>query len=101
VGVLLTRGNPTILYPEQLLTFRVETPVTVSTERSMQAFRYVEPEDYNGPGDYNAGPMARRPPPYPPYYAYPYPRYYSGYFWGPGFYYGGSIYIRGGHRRFR
>ena len=100
VGVLLTRGNPTVLYPEQLLTFRVETPVTVSTERSMQAFRYVEPEDYNGPADYNAGPMGPHRPP-PPYYAYPYPRYYSGYFWGPGFYYGGSIFIRGGHRHFR
>jgi len=30
IGVLLTRGNPTIVYPEQVLTFRVE-PIAIST----------------------------------------------------------------------
>ena len=29
IGVLLTRGHPTILYPESVLTFRIEAPVTV------------------------------------------------------------------------
>ena len=103
VGVLLTRGHPTVLYPESVLTFRVEAPVTVSTETAPQAFRYVSPGDYersygmqarmspqSGPGYYSA-------PGYYPYgyaYGYPYPYAYPyGYWglgfglgWGPGFY---------------
>ena len=92
-GVLLTRGHPTIIGPESVLTFRVEAPVTISTERSSQAFRYAEPQDYNRPA------LATRPP-YPPrpayYTGYPYP-YYPNY-WGPGYYYGPGIVFRG---RFR
>jgi len=64
-GVLLTRGRPTIIPPEAQLTFRLEAPLTVSTDRSRVAFRPVVP------GDYQGGPMERRPPrlaggPYPP-----------------------------------
>ena len=33
-GVMLTRGNPTVVYPEQVLTFQLENPVTVSTGRA-------------------------------------------------------------------
>ncbi|HTB14185.1 MAG TPA: hypothetical protein VK752_21585 [Bryobacteraceae bacterium] len=100
-GVLLTRGHPTIVYPETMLTFRVNQDVTVSTERSVQAFRFVQPADYQG-----APALARRPmPPGPPYaagyapyggYPYPYP-YYGGYpYWGPGFgfYFGPGFYGR-------
>jgi len=100
-GVLLTRGNPTIVYPETMLTFRVNQDVTVSTERSMQAFRFVQPADYE-----QAGPaMARRPLPprpypyaagYAPYgYGYPYP-YYGYPYYGPGFgfYFGPGFYGR-------
>lgn len=91
-GVLLTRGHPTEVYPETMLTFRVNQDVTVSTERSMQAFRFVQPADYE-----QAGPaMARRPMPprpgygygYAPGYGYPYP-YYGYPYYGPGFYFGG------------
>src|ERR1039457_4216418 len=46
VGVLVTRGHPTLLYPEQILTFRVEAPITVATEAAPQAFRWVSPNDY-------------------------------------------------------
>ena len=101
IGVLLTRGRPTLIYPEQVLTFRLETPVTISTERAPLAFRYVEP------GDYQQAEMQRRPPPtmrvagppayygpgyYSPYYPYPYP-----YMYGPGLglgigFYGGGFY---------
>jgi hypothetical protein len=105
VGVLLTRGHPTVLYPEAVLTFRVEAPVTVSTETAPQAFRYVSPGDY---GQSN-GMQARMSPPYgqgyyaaPGYgygyaypYAYGYPYGYWGGFglgWGPGFYYGRGFY---------
>jgi len=52
VGVLLTRGEPTIVRPEQMLTFRVEAPVTFSTERSQAAFHFIEPGEFGsgGPG---------------------------------------------------
>jgi hypothetical protein len=90
-GVLLTRGNPTVIFPETMLTFRVNQDVTVSTERSAQAFRYVQPADYEQP----AQTLVRRPLPprpmygyAPGYYPYGYP-YYGGYpYWG-GVYFGG------------
>ncbi len=107
IGVLVTRGHPSVVYPEQVLTFRIQAPVAISTANAPMAFRYVEPNEYGnnpeyrgqpGPGpDYaNAGP----PPAPSPYYAaaYPYPApYYYGYgygypYWGPsiGFYFGGG-----------
>ena len=45
VGVLLTRGRPTVIYPESVLTFRLAQPVTISTDRAPQAFRYVVQRD--------------------------------------------------------
>jgi len=121
VGVLLTRGHPTVIYPEQLLTFRIDAPVMISTEQAPQAFRYVEPDDYDRPSYAGNRPpprLAGAPPPAPYYgyaygYGYPgyYPGYYAGYYpyyWGPGFsfyfgrgYYGRGFYGRGfgGHRR--
>ena len=83
-GVLLTRGRPTIIPPESLLTFRLESPITVSTAYGQTAFRPVTSADYA------PKPRARQvvrpyyPYPYPPpyaYYPYPYPypypyRYY-------------------------
>lgn len=105
MGVLLTRGHPTIVYPEQVLTFRVEEPITIATDRAPQAFRYVEPEDYNQ-GLQASRPMSPpRPPPslygYPPY-GYPYygPAVYP--YWGPSFafFYGPGFYGRGYYGRF-
>jgi hypothetical protein len=96
-GVLLTRGNPTVIFPETTLTFRLNQDVTVSTERGSQAFRYVEPSDYE-----TAAPaMVRRPPPPRPAYmygpGYGYPYYGYGYpYWGPSLYFG---YGRGFGRR--
>jgi len=95
IGVLVTRGRPTIIYPESQLTFRLAKPVTFSTERAPQAF-----VDANTANNARAA-LQPRPPayegcpapgcaPYPrPYYYgpyYPYP-----YYWGPsvGFFYGG------------
>jgi hypothetical protein len=105
VGVLLTRGAPTVVYPESVLTFRVEAPVTVATDRAPQAFRYVEPGDYDranqeaaqGPPRMHA-PGPPPPPygypyygPYPYYYGYGYPYYWGnfGIYWGPRYYGGG------------
>jgi hypothetical protein len=87
------------------MTFRVEQPVTISTEHAPQAFRYVDQRDYQGGGPprmqaggpgyggpgyggpgYAAGyagpPPAYGPGYYPPY-GYPYPYAYP--YWGPGF----------------
>jgi hypothetical protein len=41
VGVLVTRGHPTVILPESVLTFRIAQPVTFSTDRAPQAFAYV------------------------------------------------------------
>jgi len=119
IGVLVTRGRPTILYPETQLTFQTSAPVTVDTERSPQSFRVASSEDYSGgpataamnypPRGPYCGPYGC-PAPYP-YYAYGYPYPYYGYygayypypfFWGPsfGFFYGRGYYggFRGGFR---
>jgi hypothetical protein len=111
IGVLLTRGRGTAIYPESVLTFRIEAPVTISTERAPQAFRYVERDDYDRPNELQARPApvragcglyGCRPVPY--YYgASPY--YYGpgfGSYYGPRFYYGAGIYFgRGSHRGYR
>jgi hypothetical protein len=96
-GVLLTRGQPTVVYPETLLTFRLATPVTISTERSEQAFQPVTRQDYEGsnqlrsrpPSMYGGrGPGYPPPPYYAPYYAGGYPYYYGSPFFGYGYGYG-------------
>ncbi len=97
IGVLLTRGRPTIIYPETALTFRLEAPFTfgIDNEASLRAFAPVQSDDYkqqalrprdsqpgpNGPAYYGA------PYAYSPYYA---PYYYSPYWYGPsvGLYFG-------------
>ena len=103
---------------ESVLTFRVQAPTSISTDRAPQAFRYVESSDYQQPQVIQSQAQPPRPAPAPyyspyyaapygysypyPYYAYPYP-----YYWGPGFgvvigprwgrgYYGG--YYRGFRR---
>jgi hypothetical protein len=103
IGVLATRNQPTVVYPETALTFQIESPVVVSMSRAPQAFRYVGPED-NHPVETQ---MQHRPVPAPgayygPAYYPPYPYYYP--YYGSGFsivvgprhYYG-----RGYYRRWR
>lgn len=98
IGVLLTRGQPTIIYPEQLLTFRIDSPVTISTERAPQAFRTVDPSDYNQPAPPRLQTRQAGPPRVGYGYPYPYPYWGPYYGYGPGFY-GGAVIIRGGRRR--
>jgi hypothetical protein len=83
-GVLLTRGKPTIITPETLLTFKTEQPVSISTVRGQLAFRPVSPSDYaSAPQRRNANYIRAYP------YPGPYPYYYGpGYYPPPGFYYG-------------
>ncbi len=118
VGVLVTRGRPTVIYPESVLTFRLSDPITISTDPAPQAFRYVATNEYNrasnaqgtpaGAGwtckGYGWPPPTATPPPnyyYPYAYPYPYPWGASfGLWYGPGFFYGRLYYGRGyGYRR--
>jgi hypothetical protein len=115
-GVLLTPGRPTVMPPETLLTFRLQEPITVNTQKSQLAFQPVSQQDYAeaaGPPQPQqrppAPPYAYPPPPGPyPYPYYPYP-YAAGPYWpGWGFYpsvsfigyYGGyghpGYWVRGG-----
>jgi hypothetical protein len=83
-GVLLTRGKPTIIVPETLLTFKLEQPASFSTTRGVLAFRPVSQSDY-APAPQRRNANYRRAYPYPG----PYPYYYGpGYYPPPGFYYG-------------
>jgi hypothetical protein len=106
IGVLVTRGHPTIVYPEARLTFRLAKPVTFSTATAPQAFvpaSAINPNQRAGmqgpPPGYNGcgGPYGCAPYGPPPYYYGPYYPYY----WGPsfGFYYGGGWYGRGFYGR--
>jgi hypothetical protein len=120
IGVLLTRGHPTIIPPEAVMTFRVEAPVTIATDRAPQAFRFVAANDYNRAPGLQSRPGGPPPPYGAPYgagyaagypgYAYGYPGYgypyygnpYYGYpYWGPGFgvYVGPGFYGRGFYGR--
>ena len=88
IGVLVTRGKPTVLYPEMMLTFRLEGPLTVSVAHS-GAFRPARREDNVQPALYPRSPPRLIPPPY--YGGYYYPSYY----WGPSY----GFYGRGFYRR--
>jgi hypothetical protein len=95
-GVLLTRGRPTVIPPETLLTFQLESPLTFSTQRSGPAFRLVNQEDYNGGTlrrrveHFAVAPIYPPPPPYywgysPCRYYYPAPVFFAFYHYGPRF----------------
>jgi len=104
-SVLLTRGRPTVIPPESVLTFQLQSPLTFSTERSRPAFRPVNQADYDNRDTLQRRPRIAAGRPYPPAYYYGY-----GNPWGygyPGFgyfgYYGfgrgyGRGYGRGGYR---
>jgi hypothetical protein len=100
IGVLLTRGRPTEIFPETTLTFRTLEPVAISTEHSNQAFVPVQQSDYAAAAQRPTLRVAPRPGyyggVYAPYPYYPYPYYYGPGFYGPSF----GVVIRGG-RRFR
>jgi hypothetical protein len=71
--VLYTRGRPTTVAPETLLTFRLQSPVTISTERGPVAFQPVTQGDYKDQDAYANAPRRHAPGPgYPPYYYYGY-----------------------------
>jgi len=89
--VLLTRGRATEVYPEAVLTFRTQDPITIATDRSSLAFAPVRQEDYESVPQARRPQLARRRPGYGGY-PYPYPYY-------PPFYGSvGVVIVRGGRR---
>ena len=88
IGVLVTRGRPTVVYPEDQLTFRLEAPLAISVGSSEEAFQPVRQEDYEQPRLVQRGPSTGPPPPEynGGYYGGYYPPYYYGYY--PPFFYG-------------
>lgn len=93
IGVLVTRGRPTVILPEDVLTFKTSAPITISTEAAPQAFLQARPEDYDSHYGPRPALAAGRPYPPPPYVYGPYP-----YYWGPGYYPGVVVVGRFGHR---
>jgi len=102
-AVLLTRGHPTIIAPEQQLSFRLVDPVRIDTTQSQQAFLPVTQQDFDGGRLERRGPRhvaGAYPGPvlypcgyYGSCYAYPgFGGFYDGWGRGPGFY------SRGGFR---
>jgi hypothetical protein len=119
LGIGLTRGRPTVIPPEAMLTFRVDEPLAISTTQSQVAFQPVTQDDYANPrnnqrpmrpayGPYGRPGYGYPPPPpsayyYSPYYA-PYPYYGYGALPLPvtfGFGYGFGYGYRYGYRGYR
>ena len=87
IGVLVTRGLPTVVYPEDILAFRTENPVTIQTGSSVDVFQPVRQEDYDQPPRLVQQGPPQGPPPRASYGGYYSPPVYGGY--ARPFYYGG------------
>jgi len=92
-GALSTRGRPTEIHPETALAFRLQAPLSISTENSRHAFLPVDQRDYRARA-------SRNPDRYPedranaprrvylydnPYYFDPYYNEPYGYWYGPSY----------------
>jgi hypothetical protein len=90
-AIMYTRGRPTTVAPETLVTFRLAAPLEISTEKGPVAFQPVTQGDYKDQDAYSNAPRRRSAGP-----GYPPPDYYygcGGWGWGcyPGPYYGPYI----------
>ncbi len=97
-AVLLTRGLPTIIEPEEQLSFRLVDPVRIDTTQSQQAFWPVTQQDFDGGGLERRGPPRHVAGGYPGPVLYPcgyygscyahpgFVGFYDGWGRGPGFY---------------
>lgn len=106
-GVLSTRGRPTEIPPESVMTFRLENAVSIDTRQSGQAFLPVTAQDYASSSPYTAEPYTPRvyqsprsyySPYYGPYWPYDYcygcyPGPYLGYYGAFGLGFGPRIYV--------
>lgn len=97
IAVVTTHGKPTIIPAETVLSFRLQAPVTISTERSQFAFLPVTQEDYNSRAPYGRPQHMVAPggPGYPSplYYGYPYGYYGYPYYPYPFAFYPGPFAI--------
>jgi hypothetical protein len=111
IGVLVTRGLPTVVYPEDMLAFRTENPLTIEAGATGDVFQPVLQEDYDQPRLVQQGPQHGPPPrasygghyPPPAYGGYAPPFYYGGFYsphyYGPSFvYYSRPHYYNHGYR---
>jgi hypothetical protein len=92
-AIMYTRGRPTTVAPETLLSFRLASPLEISTEKGPVAFQPVTQSDYKDQDAYSNSPRRRAPGPGPGY-APPYNYYGCGpWGWGcyPGPYFGPYI----------
>lgn len=87
-GVLLTRGRQTVIPPESVLTFQLQSPISFSTGRSRPAFRPVTQSDYD-----NGSTLRRRSQRFAARGSYP-PPYWSYDPWDDG---PGSLYLGYGY----
>jgi hypothetical protein len=95
IGVLLTRGDPTSIAPETLLTFQVTSQVQIETSYAPEAFRFAYFLDDSQVQVQSQQASACPAPspclyPYygnalPSYYSYYYPYFSTPYFYGPWF----------------
>ena len=90
-AIMYTRGRPTTVAPETLLSFRLAAPLEIPTEKGQVAFQPVTQGDYKDQDAYSDVPRRRWPGP-----GYPPPDYYYGcgaWGWGcyPGPYFGPYI----------
>lgn len=86
IGVMSTRGRPTTIPPETVVSFRLQAPVTITTDKSNFAFQPVKQSDYDSRPLQNRPRMRRPGPPPPGYYPYPYAYAYPypyGWYGGP------------------
>jgi hypothetical protein len=105
IGVAISRGHATEIYPEAMLTFRTVDQVAIATDRSGDAFQPVTQQNYRAQGYSGQQPVQRVVAPPAPYYGgyyggydpyyYPYGYYPYGGFYGFG-YPGFGVVIRGG-----
>ncbi|PYU27142.1 MAG: hypothetical protein DMG32_08310 [Acidobacteria bacterium] len=111
-AVLYTRGRPTVVAPETLLSFRLAAPLAISTEKGQVAFQPVTQSDYKDQDAYANAPRRRGHGPgfSPPYYYYGYCGpwgwgCYPGPYFGPYIGWGGGVWgfgpRFGGFGRFR
>ena len=91
IGVLVTRGRATVIYPETPLTFRLDNPITIDENYALEAFQPVRQEDYEPTGSHRQAPYPARPGYYggrfPPY-VYPEVVIYTGPRYGRRYYRG-------------
>jgi hypothetical protein len=92
IGVLMTRGRATEIYPEAVVTLRLIEPVTVNTERAPNAFLPTRQEDYERT-TLNRRQLQPYRPAYLPYIYDPWFYSWPGYWNGPslGLFHGGRF----------